>query len=151
VPTYRIGDQNVRRKNTYRPCIMVEEFDKAEEANDTATLARLYKATAWADNISRAEWPVVLQEEVAKPHNRSRLKKKAAGWLMALQRIALLYPELFEEIADLAQRTYREQIQDEPVVELVWDKRLFESGQYVFVGDPVDWHPVADTPQAEDE
>ncbi|MDQ3661261.1 MAG: hypothetical protein M3454_09435 [Actinomycetota bacterium] len=150
MPTYRIGGRDVRRKNLYRPCIMDEEFDKAHAEGDDATIARLYKATAWADNITDSEWSVVLREEDAKPYNRSRLKKKAAGWLMALQRIARLHPELFEEIADLAQRTYHEQVKEDPPVLLVWEGWLFEDERPALVGHPVNWHPVADTPQLGD-
>jgi hypothetical protein len=153
MPTYRFGDQSVRRKNLYRPCIMGEEFDKAEADGADEEFGRLLKVTAWADNIAVSEWPVVLQEPEAKPYNRSRLKKKAAGWLMALQRIAYLYPELFEEIVEHSQRTYREQVREEPVVEFKWADRLFDpenSWLPVMVGDPVNWHPVADIPQSEE-
>ncbi len=158
MPEYRIGGQNVRRKNWYRPCIMVEEFDKAEADGDHATLARMLKATVWADNIANSEWPVVLHEEEAKPYNRSRLKKKAAGWIMALQRIARLHPELFEEIADLAQRTYQEQIQEEPPVVLVWHGQRFVPNEFTEVQERIVDNrsvgyrpPVADPAQADED
>jgi hypothetical protein len=113
-------------------------------------VADVYKATYWADNIAGSEWPAVLRHDDCSPSAKSRLKKKAAGWLMALQRIALINPELFEEIAGKANEMYREQIEDEPNVWLVWDGRLFESGKPSLVGSPVDWHPVADPPQPDD-
>jgi hypothetical protein len=68
-----------------------------------------------------------------------------------LQRIALLNPELFDEIAAKADQMYREQIEDEPSIWLVWDGRHFVSGEPSRVGSPVDWNPVADPSQPEDE
>jgi hypothetical protein len=150
MPEYVFGDQVVRRKNLYRPCVMTEEFERLQAEGDHAGIARLLKATAWADNFTNTEWPIVLErfaeteEELQKVRNapaRSRLKRKAAGWLVALQRMALLNPELFEGVADLAGRTYREQIQDEPVVRLVWDGRLFVDGDDLEVGGRVQWRP----------
>jgi fructose-specific component phosphotransferase system IIB-like protein len=111
MPRYRIGDQTVRRKNFYRPCVLTEEFANA----DNDELVRLLKATSWCDNITNAEWKVVLGEEDASAPNRSRLRKKAAGWLIALARIAVLNPELFEAAAKDARKMYAEQVkQDYP-------------------------------------
>ena len=42
-----------------------------------------------------------------------RLKRKATGWLMALARIAVLNPELFEAIAAAARTMYPDQTGDE--------------------------------------
>ena len=137
MPRYQVGDQTIRRKNFYMPCIIGARVDEMTDEE----YAEILKQTYWADNITKSEWPVVLRNGDAKPHNRSRLKKKAAGWLIALQRIALLHPELFEQIADRAQTMYREQVEDEPVVHLVWDGRMFEAGENLLVGTPVDWHP----------
>jgi hypothetical protein len=48
------------------------------------------------------------------------LKKKAAGWLMALARIAVLNPELFQAAMADARRTYSAQVKDEyPWVSMV--------------------------------
>ena len=52
----------------------------------------------------------VLRIDVA---HRSRLKKKASGWLMALARIAVLNPELFRTAVEEAHRMYGEQVKDE--------------------------------------
>jgi hypothetical protein len=148
VPKYKLGDKTFRRKNFYLPCIIGPRLDgmSAEEVAD------VYKATYWADNIAASEWPAVLRHDDCSPSAKSRLKRRAAGWLMALQRIARIHPELFEEIAAKADDMYREQIEDEPIVRLSWDGRLFESGLDWPVGAPVDWHPdVADPPQPDED
>ncbi|MGI8796908.1 MAG: hypothetical protein ACR2IR_10075 [Acidimicrobiia bacterium] len=147
MPTYELGGKTFRRKNFYMPCII---GPRVKDMSDDERVA-VMKATYWADNITNAEWPAVLRHDDCSPSAKSRLKKKAAGWLMALQRIAKINPELFEEIAAKADAMYREQIEEEPVVRLVWDGRLFESELDWPVGAPVDWHPVADPPQPDGE
>jgi hypothetical protein len=150
MPTYRIGDQTVRRKNFYRPCILDEEFEKAR--NDKAELARLLKITAWADNITNAEWPVVLGYEQATASNRSRLKRKAAGWLMALARIAVLNPELFRGAVDDARRMYGEQVKDEyPWSRMVVALAGLEEGERPCTIEVRVVPEVADLPQSEEE
>lgn len=141
MPTYQMGDRTVKRKNFYMPCIIGDRFDDMTVDEQ----AEILKSTYWADNITESEWPVVLQHDDAKSYSKSRLKKKAAGWIVALQRIALLHPELFEEIADRAQTMYRDQVEDDPALILVWDRRLFEPEKYVEVGSPVNWHPQKKT------
>jgi hypothetical protein len=117
-PTYKIGDQTFRRKNLYMPCALGWTFDALTEDEQV----RLYRETSWADNITNGEWPVLLGQPV-KAYVRSRLKRKAVGWLMALSRIALLNPPLFVEILDSAAEMYRRQISDhgggEPMIR--WD------------------------------
>jgi hypothetical protein len=107
-PTYAADGQKVRRKNVYLPCVIGERLDQMTPAEQVAVL----KATYWADLITAAEWPVVLRHESATAPNRSRLKRKAAGWLMALGRIAALNPDLLDEIARQARAMYPEQIGD---------------------------------------
>jgi hypothetical protein len=106
-PSYRIGDQTFRRKNLWLPCALGADLDAMSEDEQV----RVYRATRWLDNITDAEWPAVLGEPV-KSYTRSRLKRKAVGWLMALSRIALLNPALFVEVLDAAAELYREQITD---------------------------------------
>jgi hypothetical protein len=133
MPTYEVGGERVRRKNTYMPCIVGPRFDDASTEEKVAIL----KATSWADNITNAEWPAVLGEDDCSPPAKSRLKKKAAGWIMALERIAALNPQLIHEIAVKADEMYREQIEEEPPLDLVW----------------ADWvlDRLADPPQPDDE
>ena len=109
MPTYDFDGERVRRKNLYMPCIIGPKFEQA----DTAEQARILKATYWADNISTREWEALLGEEGFDRSAKSRLKKKAAGWLVALARIHLLNPELFEQIARQADTAYTEQIEDD--------------------------------------
>jgi len=94
MPRYTINGQAFRRKNLYMPCIINATFDDKTPEEQAA----IFKATYWADNITNAQLPVVLEHEGASPVERSRLKKKATGWLMALSRIAYLNPALFNEI-----------------------------------------------------
>jgi hypothetical protein len=108
-PVYRVGDERVRRKNWVMPCAIGPEFDRASEEEQ----ARLLKATYWADYISESEWKVVLREEGCSPSAKSRLKKKAAGWLVALGRIAVLNPDLFLAAVEQALRLYAEQTKTE--------------------------------------
>jgi len=105
---YRIGDHTFRRKNFYLPCIISARVDGMSDEERVAVL----KAAYWADNITNTEWPLVLRHEGVKAYVRSRFKKKAAGWLMALARVATINPELFAEIAAKAEEMYREQIED---------------------------------------
>jgi hypothetical protein len=143
MPTWERVGKTFRRKNLYMPCIIGPRLDDMSDEE----IVDVYKATYWADNITNAEWPCVLDHDDCSPSAKSRLKKKAAGWLIALQRIAVINPELFEEIAAKADETYHPQIEDEPVVRLVWDGELFTNGKPALVGAPVDWRPVADPPQ----
>jgi hypothetical protein len=66
-----------KRKNRYMPCIISERFGGLPPEEQAAVV----KAAYWSDNITNAEWPVVLKHEDATASNKSRLKKKAAGWL----------------------------------------------------------------------
>jgi hypothetical protein len=109
MPTYRIGGQTVRRKNLYLPCAIAA---RTEEMSDEEH-ARVLKAAFWADNITNAEWPVVLEHEDCSPSAKSRLKKKAAGWLVALGRIAYLNPDLYGQIVQQAEEMYSDQIGEE--------------------------------------
>ncbi|MGZ4254817.1 MAG: hypothetical protein ACXVS6_22710 [Solirubrobacteraceae bacterium] len=103
MPRYQIGGELFRRKNLYLPCVIVGRADEMTEAE----LARVYRENAWADNITEGEWLVVLEREDAKPYARSRLKRKAAGWLVAFARIADLQPDLAAQIVTQAAEVYR--------------------------------------------
>ena len=65
--TWRVGDETIRRKNLYMPCALGPRFDEA----DAATRAQLLRETYWADNITNAEWPVVLGDPGSTAVNRS--------------------------------------------------------------------------------
>lgn len=109
MPDYEIAGERLRRKNFYAPCALGPRLDAARQ-DDLAEYVRLLKAASWADNITNREWPVVLDEDEATTTNRYRLKKKAAGWMMALARIAVLNPELLRSAADLAREMYADQV-----------------------------------------
>jgi hypothetical protein len=100
------------RKNAWMPCVINDAFDSMTPQQQ----ARVYRATKWADNITNAEWPVVLGHEGVKAVYRSRLKTKAVGWLMAFSRIVALNPEFAVTVLRRADELYREQISEEPVV-----------------------------------
>jgi hypothetical protein len=107
--TVKGGDKTFRRKNLYMPCIISARTDEMSEDE----LVAIYKATYWADNIAASEWPVVLRHDDASKANRSRLKKKGAGWIMALARIAVINPELFKAMCDQARTMYADQVEDD--------------------------------------
>ncbi len=113
MPLYQVGEEVVRRKNLYMPCVIGPKFDEATPEEK----ARILRDTWWADLISNSEWKVLLTEDFT-PSAKSRLKKKAAGWLIALGRIAVLNPKLYNEVTDEAQRRYEEQIgKPHPVIQ----------------------------------
>jgi hypothetical protein len=109
MPEYMVGGQKIRRKNLYMPCILGPRVEKMTEEE----IAQTYKATWWADLITNTEWPALLKEEGFNASARSRLKKKAAGWVIALGRIAYLNPDLFAEVLKRAGKEYREQTESE--------------------------------------
>lgn len=110
MPKYRVGGQTVRRKNFYMPCIISDRFDDLSPEEK----AKIYKATYWADNITNAEWPLVLshQGEWTAPV-KSRFIKKAAGWIMALSRLAWLNPGLYAQVVTKAKQMYVDQVEEE--------------------------------------
>jgi len=107
MPKYKVGDKTLRRKHLYMPCILHEMFPQLPEEEQ----AKLLKETYWADNITEREWDLLLgQPTPYKGVVRSRLKRKAVGWLMALARISCFDPMLYDEITKEAEETYRRQI-----------------------------------------
>ena len=101
-----------------------------------------------ADLVTQTEWPVVLGHEGTKRYTRSRLVKKAAGWLVALGRIARLNPELFGAIVDRAMAMYREQVEEEHPLEHVLGLRERHREEFLAAGGPVEmvttWDVVDD-------
>jgi hypothetical protein len=118
MPEYQLGGHNFSRKNLYLPCAISADLDSVSEEEQ----ARIYRETRWADNITNAEWPLLLGKKV-KPYVRSKLKRKAAAWLMPLTRIMFLSPELAVEIVDRTAEMSHEQTPDrgggEPLIH--WD------------------------------
>ena len=94
------------RKNAWLPCIINEEMDDMSEEEIVAVM----RSTYWADNITNSEWPALLGHEGASRSARSKLKKKAIGWMMALGRIAYLDPKFYNTIVKEAMDLYAEQI-----------------------------------------
>jgi hypothetical protein len=91
------------------PCALGPRLETMSEEEQ----AQVYKATWWADLVTASEWPALLGHEGFSPSARSRLKKKSAGLLIALGRIAVLNPELFAEVVERATTTYEEQTETE--------------------------------------
>jgi hypothetical protein len=120
MPRYKIGGQIVRRKNHYMPCAIAAEVDGMSDEEYAETMKKTY----WADLITNTEWPVVLGHEDCSPSAKSRLKKKAAGWLMALGRIAYLNPDLHREIVKQAEEMYRDQIGENHPFQ--WEREVVE-------------------------
>ena len=112
MPEYRIGNHMFRRKNLYLPCVISAEVDAMTEEEH----AKVLRETYWADNITNAEWPAVLSHEDVKAYVRSKLKKKAIGWLMALSRIIALNPHVAGDVMRAADDLYRKQIRKDPPV-----------------------------------
>ena len=113
-----------KRKNLYMPCAIHADLDQMTPEEHV----RVIKATYWADNITNREWPVVLSHEDAKKDARSKLKKKAVGWLMALSRILYLNPKLGGTAMRAADKLYREQIKEDPPLPWALLADLIEQG-----------------------
>lgn len=96
-----------KRKTQWMPCIIHERFEELSPTEQAA----VWKATYWADNVTNPEWPALLGHDDCSPSAKSRLKRKAAGWLMALARMQYLNPEMFAEVAARAEGMYSEQIE----------------------------------------
>jgi hypothetical protein len=103
---YQVGDEQVNRKHAWLPCVI---NDSLEGKSDEEVAAAL-RATWWSDLITNSEWPALLGHEGASKSARSKLKRKAIGWLMALGRIAYLDPVFFNTILEEARKLYLEQI-----------------------------------------
>ncbi len=106
MPLYEIGGETIRRKNLYMPCAIGPRFDSATPEERL----RILKETWWCDLVSNSEWKALMQEADFNPSAKSRLKRKAAGWLVVLGRIALLNPDLYNEITTEAEEIYMAQI-----------------------------------------
>jgi hypothetical protein len=105
VPEYTIGGHAFRRKHGYMPCALAGRTDEMSDEEYAKLQRRLY----WSDFISEAQWERLLGKRTDAP-TRSKLKRKAIGWLMALNRIAVLDRELAIEIMDRAGKLYEEQV-----------------------------------------
>jgi hypothetical protein len=108
MPRYKVNgsDQTFRRKHTYMPCVLGPAFDAAPPEEQI----RLLKETWWADNITGKEWELILGKDCS-PVVKSRLKRKMIGWWMALGRIILFAPEVYDQSVTEAKVLYRKQIQ----------------------------------------
>jgi hypothetical protein len=106
------------------PCVIGDRFDSLAADEQ----ARILRETRWADNFTNAEWPVVLRHDGVKPYIRSKLKKKAVGWVMALSRMVLLNRSFAAQVLREADALYRQQIEDEPPVPWALLADLIEQG-----------------------
>jgi len=106
LPRYRIEGKVFRRKNLYIPCVIAEKFDELSPEKKV----EVFKKTWWCDLLTEAEWRTILGQN---PPNyksvvKSRLKKKAVGWLIALGRILTFEPDIYNKAVEEAIRLYRE-------------------------------------------
>jgi hypothetical protein len=100
MPKWRIGDKTFRRKNLYIPCVIASRMDELRAEKQ----AEIYKKTWWADFLTEREWRTILRQNPPRHTSvvKSMLKKKAAGWLVALGRLATFEPELYNASVTLA-------------------------------------------------
>ena len=91
------------RKHEWMPCIANRDNYTDEE------WIALQKRCYFIDFITDSEWRTILDPETKNATvHRSKLKKKAAGWLMALARISLLAPEILTNAVNMARKEYAE-------------------------------------------
>ena len=124
VPACALDKAAAERKNLYMPCVISADVD----AMTPEEHARVLRETYWADNITNAEWPAVLRHDGVKAYAKSRLKKKAVGWVMALSRIVRLHPALGAQVLREADALYRRQIREEPPIPWATLADLIERG-----------------------
>jgi hypothetical protein len=135
---YQFGDEFVARKHLWLPCVLSVDLEGASDEEK----ARLYRATWWADNITNAEWPALLGRPEGTRPNKSRLKRKLVGWLMALGRVAALNPELFDQACREARDLYAEQLDAQhPLMATVPGKHPGEYLLYRFDATPQEAPP----------
>ena len=102
------GEESFNRKHTWLPCIISADIGNMT----TQEQAAVFRATWWSDNITNSEWPALLRHEGASRSARSKLKRKAVGWFMAIGRIAAIDPEFYDAIVKEAKRLYLEQLRE---------------------------------------
>ena len=100
------------RKNDWMPCVINADFDRMTPEEQ----AQVLRETKWADNITNSEWPALLRRPQASKPARSKLKRKAIGWLMALSRIVYLNKPLGGEVLRAADDLYRRQLREAPAI-----------------------------------
>ena len=100
------------RKNTWLPCVINADLDGMSPEQQ----AKVFRETKWADNITNSEWPALLRRLQASKPARSKLKRKAIGWLMALSRIVYLNGPLGGEVLRAADDLYRRQLREAPTI-----------------------------------
>lgn len=76
---------------------------------------KVFKETWWADNLTEAEWRLILDQNPPGYSKvvKSRLKRKLTGWLMAMARVALFAPEVYGGAIDKAKEMYQQQVGEE--------------------------------------
>ena len=108
-PLHKAGRE---RKNTWLPCVINADFDEMTLQEQ----ARVLRETKWADNVTNSEWPALLRRPEASRPARSKLKRKAIGWLMALSRIVYLNGPLGDDVLRAADDLYRRQLREAPPI-----------------------------------
>lgn len=106
MPLYDYDGTIIRRKNGYLACQMHARLEDMTEAEQGQAM----KAAYWADYVTAAEWEALLGTGKAMRSNRSRLKRKGAGWLVALAHIADNWPEEFDAMVAQARTMHAEQM-----------------------------------------
>jgi len=112
------------RKSKYMPCVINAEWESMSPEEQAKALRETY----WSDNITNTEWPVLLKEPGTKAPTKSKLKKKAVGWLMAFGRIVAVNDALAVAILHQADKLYREQLRAEPPIPYGILAELIEMG-----------------------
>jgi len=112
------------RKSEYMPCVINADW----ESMSLEEQAKALRETYWSANITNTEWPVVLKKPDTKAPTKSKLKKKAVGWLMAFGRIVAINDALAVAILHQADKLYREQLRAEPPVPYGILAELIEAG-----------------------
>lgn len=106
MPNYVIGYKTFRRKNLYIPCVIAKTFDDLSDEEKV----KIYKKTWWCDLLTNAEWRTILKNNPPsyKKVVRSRLKKKMAGWFIALGRVSIFDPALYNDAVKLSMKLFEE-------------------------------------------
>lgn len=102
---YSHGKRRATRKHDWLPCVLSREIQSTADPGKAIEIeARSY----FMDYFTDAEWRAIVGKAPAGDRvNKARIKRKVAGWLMAMGRLALLQPDWYSEAARKACSEYQ--------------------------------------------
>ena len=101
------GKASAVRKHEWMPCVLVADREKYSGEEWVKLMKRCY----FTDFFTDAEWRAIVSDDAKSLSvNRSRIKKKVAGWLMVSNRLAAIRPDWYLDAVHKAESEYEELI-----------------------------------------